>query len=112
MKQEQFPHSADQSIEQQLKNFDPIDGMPETSAAEVRAKRNACNDAVIALEDLVLNIHSESGEKSDPESLDDAAPGESEAGRGRDLANPKIDHFRTEMVRLGNKLELLEKKAA
>jgi hypothetical protein len=102
---ERFEQNAQENF--QIGDIEDIEKMPETTLEEVRAKKQACNDLIITLGRLLPQIHAESGSNS----LDDESQEESQDIQNIDLLRSAMDRARSEMERLGDKQEELEKAA-
>ena len=74
-------------------------------------KKNAFNDLILQLDNLIMQIHprNESGENADQ--IDNAGEA-AQDGQDLNMLKRDMDHAREEMVRLGDKEELTLKKAA
>jgi hypothetical protein len=108
---EKFEKQPSVPPSEQRPDIGPIEHMPETTVAEIRSKKNAFNDLILKLDNLIPQIHprNESGENADQiDNADEAA----QDGQDFDLLKRDMDHAREEMVRLGDKEELELKKAA
>jgi hypothetical protein len=106
-----FETAPQQSPDDTRPDMSAIEHMPEDTVDQIVAKKNAFNDSILRLDNLIMQIHprNESGENSDP--IDNA---DESVQDGQDLSMLRrdMDRAREEMVRLGDKEELELKKAA
>jgi len=88
-----------------------IEHMPENTLEQIVAKKNAFNDHILELGNLIPQIHSrnETGENADQI---DTAEEATEDGRDFMFIAQDMNHARDELVRLGDLEELELKKAA
>ncbi len=93
----------------QVADIADIEALPEVSIAEIKKKKMAFNDLIIALDRLIPTIKSESGSNSDV--IDESIEREQDTQDLAYLAS-HMNRARDEMVRLGDKEEAALKKAA
>ncbi len=88
-----------------------IEHMPEDTIEQIVAKKNAFNDHILQLDNLIMQIQprNESGENADQ--IDNTIEAVQD-DQDLNMLKRDMDHAREEMVRLGDMEELELKKAA
>jgi hypothetical protein len=94
------PAVPEATTEELLERYNAIARMPEAALEEAKAKLQAYNDAIIALEARLGTIRHESMSGS----LDDGSQEEAADVRERDLLAPAIVEFREQLGRLHDRI--------